>query len=70
MATFVEKYVRRPIAEVDRWASNLLDFRIESDRDAAAFIITLFDHAQEFQWRIRRAEDQSLSTEETDESST
>jgi hypothetical protein len=68
MATFVEKYVRRPIAEVDKWASNLLDLRIEGDRDDSAFIITLFDQAQQFQWRINRAVDQALSTEETDES--
>jgi hypothetical protein len=62
MATFVEKYVRRPIAEVDQYASELLNLKVEA-ADDAAFIITLYDKARAFDWRIPRAEDQALATD-------
>ncbi len=66
MSTFVEKYVRRPIAEVDTWASTLLDLQIKSDQDDSNFIVTLFDKAQEFTWKIPRAEDQALAETDPD----
>ena len=61
MATFVEKYVRRPIAEVDKYASDLLSLKIEN-MDKSTFVVTLFDKAQSFERSVRRSEDPALST--------
>lgn len=69
MATFVEKYVRRPIAEVDRWAADLLNLKIET-ADDGAFILTLYDQAQNFPWRIGRAVDQALATDNEEDAET
>jgi hypothetical protein len=62
MATFVEKYVRRPIAEVDHYAGDLLNLKIETDD--TAFIVTLFNQAHRFNWRIARSEDQALAADD------
>lgn len=64
MATFVEKYVRRPIAEMDRWAVDLLDLSIE--RNDASFLVTLSKASQTHCLRIGRSEVQSLSSEATE----
>lgn len=67
MAMFVEKYVRRPIADVDRWATELLNLRIDRSRDDGRFIVSLFDCASEYLIQIPRHEDQTLATDEDED---
>lgn len=63
MATFVEKYVRRPIASLDDHMVELLDLRISAG-DRREFRIDLGDAHT---WTIRRREDPSLAPQEADE---
>lgn len=69
MATFVEKYVRRPIAEIDQWATDLLDLRIERTGDGGRFLLSLYDDVSEHLVEIVRHEDQALAydSEEDDD---
>lgn len=67
MATFVEKYVRRPIAEVDHWAAELLNLRIERSEDDGRFILSLYDRAREHLIEIARREDQALASDDEEE---
>ncbi|HVA90743.1 MAG TPA: restriction endonuclease [Chloroflexota bacterium] len=62
MATFVEKYVRRPIAEVDAHASELLNLCVRNLATESAFTVQLFNaQGDDYQWRISRQEDQALT---------
>lgn len=64
MATFVEKYVRRPIASLDEHMVDLLDLRISAGNDRRQFRIDLGDvHT----WTIQRREDPSLAGDEDGE---
>ncbi|RXD02523.1 ApaLI family restriction endonuclease [Sphingomonas sp. UV9] len=64
MATFVEKYVRTPIAEVDQFSSELLNLKIERTEEAPEFKLTLFDKSCHHTLPIHRSEDQSLSSDD------
>ncbi|NMG09337.1 ApaLI family restriction endonuclease [Brasilonema sp. UFV-L1] len=65
MGTFVEKYVRRPIAEIDTYASNLLNLSISKLSSESAFAVELSNEQESFSWRINRKEDQTLADETT-----
>ncbi|NJM72026.1 MAG: hypothetical protein HC862_18580 [Scytonema sp. RU_4_4] len=65
MGTFVEKYVRRPIAEIDTYASNLLNLSISKLSSESAFAVELSNERENFSWRINRKEDQTLADETT-----
>ena len=70
MATFVEKYVRRPIADVDQYASDLLDLCIRKVSDTSGFSIDLFKEGiVHYEWRIARHEDAALIIESDDSDS-
>lgn len=60
MATFVETYVRRPIAALDEHMLELMDLRISAGADRREFQIQL---GAAHTWTIRRREDPSLATE-------
>jgi hypothetical protein len=64
MATFVEKYVRRPIASLDDHMVELFDLRISAGTDRRQFQIDL---GEAHTWIIRRREDPSLATDEGDD---
>lgn len=64
MATFVERYVRRPILSVDKYADELLSLHIERSNDQRALIVTLAGEGEEHSWSIERAENQALENEE------
>lgn len=61
MATFVEKYVRRPIAEIDAHATELLSLAIKPLPEESSFRIQLEGESGAFQWDVRRHEDQALA---------
>ena len=67
MATFVEKYVRRPIASLDDHMATLLDLRISASADRRQFRIGLGDADG---WTVSRREDASLATGDDDEAET
>lgn len=56
MATFVERYVRRPIAEMDEHMGEALDLHIARQDGGGLFRVTLGDH----EWAITRHEDPKL----------
>jgi hypothetical protein len=56
MATFIEKYVRRPISMIDDHMEELLDLHISTDENRREFRVALGD----VQWRITRHEDPTL----------
>ena len=64
MATFVEHYVRRPIAEVGTHAPNLLDLYASAAADRREFAFRL---GTEHEWKISRAENQKLAAADEDE---
>ena len=57
MATFVEKYVRRPIAALDEHMLELLDLRISAGADRRQFQVEL---GTAHTWTIKRREDPAL----------
>jgi len=67
MATFVERYVRRPIASLDEHAIELLDLYVTATRDHSTFHFKLGTGDRAHQWSIQRAEIESLGGEDTDE---
>lgn len=67
MATFVERYVRRPIAEVGEHASNLLELYASASADRRTFTFQLGKAANKHEWNITRAENPTLSNEGEDE---
>ena len=65
MATFIETYVRRPIADVDAHASELLNICMRSETTESAFLVELFGRQGDtYRWRIPRQEDQALVVED------
>ena len=67
MATFVERYVRRPIAEIGRHSPNLLDLYASAGQDRREFIFRLGTGAAQYEWKIHRAENQALAVADDDE---
>lgn len=67
MGTFIEKYVRRPIQEMDANASELLSLAVAKDGEVA-FSVRMQSSSRSYEWRIPRHEDQSLASDEGDES--
>lgn len=63
MATFVDKYVRRPIAEIDVHAPKLLDLAIQATSNHSSFLIRLEGPSENFKWEIKRSVDPSLATD-------
>lgn len=63
MATFVEKYVRRPIAALDDHSVELLDLYAATNRDHSAFRFRLGSGHHVHEWTIRRAENAALADE-------
>lgn len=64
MATFVEKYVRRPIKEIDIFTQTLLNLSIEQSSLDGTFFINLYNNENCYRNYLYRHEDKSLSTEE------
>jgi hypothetical protein len=62
MATFVENYVRRPLAEIDQFASDLLDLSITQADNKAELQISLTREGVGTVVTIPRDEDQNLSS--------
>lgn len=62
MATFIEKYVRRPIKEIDGHADELLSLSISS-KDKTKFSVVIRNERQTYAWEIGRQEDPSLASE-------
>lgn len=60
MATFVEKYVRIPIASLDQYMTELLDLRVSAGDGQREFRIDL---GNEHSWTIARRADKSLPSE-------
>lgn len=67
MATFVEKYVRRPIAEVDQWTPHLFNLGMERTAEGG-FVLSLFDQEATHTFEIIRQEDEALATDSGDTS--
>jgi hypothetical protein len=63
MATFVEKYVRRPIAALDEHSLELLDLYAAAERDHSVFRLRLGSGSGAHEWTIRRAENAALADE-------
>ncbi|GAB1541864.1 hypothetical protein NUACC21_45370 [Scytonema sp. NUACC21] len=61
MATFVEKYVRCPIAEIDIYASTLLNLSISQVSSESVFAVKLSNERENFSWLINRKEDLTLA---------
>jgi hypothetical protein len=63
MATFVEKYVRRPIATLDQHSIELLDLHIARAKNGGElqFQLGAATEGQTYSWSIMRAENQSLA---------
>jgi hypothetical protein len=64
MAVFIEKYVRRPISEIDKHAHELLDFAIS--REEQSFVLQFGTGDERVTWRVNRHEDQRLASENGD----
>jgi hypothetical protein len=67
MATFVEKYVRRPIAALDQHAIELLDLNVTATSDRSVFIFKLGKGADAYQWSVKRSENQELAEQGDEE---
>lgn len=63
MATFVEKYVRRPITCLDDYAKRLLDLEVSARADGSEILFALGDKEQKYRWKIRRSEIPELALE-------
>jgi len=61
MATFIEKYVRRPIADVDKFGRELLDFFACAAPDRRSIKIRLSNDDIKHEWTIIRKENPALS---------
>lgn len=62
MATFIEKYVHRPIATLDQYSTELLDLHIARDKNNGElhFRVGSALDGQIYSWSIQRAENQAL----------
>jgi hypothetical protein len=69
MATFVERYVRRPIADVALHAPTLLNLFASANPDRRSFSFRLENDEKKHEWRIERAENPKLeiSSDQDDE---
>lgn len=67
MATFIEKYVRRPIEEIDKHADELLSLAIAATEDGSKFSISMSNRKHSHEWEIARREDPSLANDSADE---
>jgi hypothetical protein len=67
MATFVERYVRKPIAALDEHAVDLLDLYVTAARDRSAFRFRLGKDDNFYEWSVRRAEDDALLLDDEEE---
>ena len=67
MATFVEKYIRTPIASLDEHAIELLDLCVAAEKDGSAFRFQLGSGPDAYNWIVARAENEALSTDNGDE---
>jgi hypothetical protein len=61
MATFVDKYVRRPIAALDQRSAELLDLYAAAERDGSIFRFRLGTGPGAHEWKIVRAEVATLA---------
>jgi hypothetical protein len=67
MATFVEKYVRGPIAEIDSHSAELMTLAIQSLPEESSFRIHLEGKTGTFKWDVKRHDDPALSDDEESE---
>ncbi|MUG91219.1 ApaLI family restriction endonuclease [Scytonema sp. UIC 10036] len=61
MARFVEHYVRRPIAEIDACATELLNLSISNVPEDSNFSIMLSNKQSSYTWKFSRQEEQALA---------
>ena len=61
MATFVEKYVRRPIIALDEHATELLELHVTINDDRSGFKFKLGDDPNCYEWNVDRTEDDRFS---------
>ena len=64
MATFVERYVRKPIAALDEPAVELLDLYVTTARDHSFIRFRLGAGDRTHGWSVRRSENQELADNE------
>jgi ApaLI-like restriction endonuclease len=64
MTRFIEKYVRRPVAELDAHAMELLNLSILNVSQDSSFLIELKNSQSSYTWRISRKEDEALASNE------
>jgi hypothetical protein len=67
MATFVEKYVRRPITSLDEHSKSLLDLAVQASPNGDQVTFVLGSGKDQVQWKIARSENQALATDESDD---
>lgn len=61
MATFVEKYVRRPIAELDEHTTELLDLYVAAEHGRSTFRFRLGAGPSAQEWTVQRSENEALA---------
>lgn len=69
MATFIERYVRRPIKAIDNYAIELLQLCVSSDPHGAVIHFCLKNETYKYNWKIKRGESQFLDNESEEEHS-
>jgi hypothetical protein len=67
MATFVERYIRKPIAALDEHAIDLLDLYVAAEQDRSAFHFRLGSGANTHEWTVLRSENEALVESEDEE---
>jgi hypothetical protein len=67
MATFIEKYVRTPIATLDNHTAELLDLTIRAEDNRSLFRIEMVNGERRHGWTIDRREDASVVDDENPE---
>lgn len=68
MATFVERYVRKPIAALDEHTVELLDLYVTAARDRSTFQFKLGTGDRAYEWTVKRSENEALlEGEDTEE---
>ncbi|WP_213772061.1 hypothetical protein [Bradyrhizobium sp. dw_78] len=63
MATFVERYVRKPISQLDQFAPTLLDLNASASPDRRTFIFRFGKNGEKHEWLIDRLEKPELATD-------
>lgn len=64
MATFVERYVRQPISQLERYSANLLDLTASASSDRKSFNLRFGNSGEGFDWHIERLEKPDLASDE------